>query len=306
MKRLSIISDHFPLNHPIKLKETERYLFFRLLSGIFLWLVFLGETKAQNPDVPYVPTSEPVVQKMLDIANVGPGDYLIDLGSGDGRVVIEAAKRGAFGQGVEINPRLVADANENAIRKGVQDKVIFVEGNIFDTDISRADVVTMYLFNSVNMILRPQLLKMLKPGSRVVSHRFNMNAWKPDKQIKGDAYNVYLWIIPANLEGNWTWKLKEKKFTMDVVQQFQEISLNIFLNDVPLKVENCYLTGNKIWFAAIDTINAIKYVHCGSIGGDSIKGTVQLHIENNNSVMNWTATCSKVKLNTDKQLLLSR
>lgn len=307
MKWFMNTSDYFPLIPQIILKLSRCSLFFRLFIGFSLWLACLNEISAQHPDVPYVPTSGPVVEMMLDLAEVKQGDYLIDLGSGDGRIVIAAAKRGALGHGVEIDPDLVEEAKENAIQEGVENSVVFIEGNIFDTDFSKADVVTLYLFNSINMILRPTLLKKLKPGSRVVSHRFNMNAWKPDKQLNAGIYDIYLWIVPANVEGKWSWKVEEKQFIMGIRQQFQKVSINIVLDKIPLKVENCSLSGKKILFNIVDTLNLINYVYNGNIEGDSIYGTVQIHDENISAVGNWKATVDRNNFDAEnEQLLLNK
>lgn len=148
-------------------------------------------------DVPYVPTPQPVVDKMLDVANVGKDDLLYDLGCGDGRIVVTAAKeRGARGVGIDLNPERIAEANANAKRAGVNGKVKFMVGDLFETDLSNASVVTLYLLPSVNRKLRPQLWKQLKVGSRVVSHAFDMGPeWPPEKIEKVDGQTVYFWTI---------------------------------------------------------------------------------------------------------------
>jgi SAM-dependent methyltransferase len=148
-------------------------------------------------DVPYVPTPERVVKKMLDLAKVGPKDVVYDLGSGDGRIVIAAAKQyGARGVGIDIDPERVREARQNAEAAGVTDRVEFREGNLFDIDLSDATVVTLYLLQRINEQLRPKLLRELKPGSRVVSHGFDMGDWKPAVQLEIDGDWVYYWIIP--------------------------------------------------------------------------------------------------------------
>jgi len=148
-------------------------------------------------DVPYVPTPQSVVDKMLDIAKVTGDDYLIDLGSGDGRIPIAAAKRfGAKGMGVEIDAARVQEAKAKAINARVADKVEFRKQDLFETDLSKATVLTMYLLPRVNLQLRPRILNDLKPGTRVVSHSFDMGDWKPDQKIKVDGRTIYLWIVP--------------------------------------------------------------------------------------------------------------
>ncbi len=157
-------------------------------------------TQALTPeslDVPYVPTPQSVVDKMLDMAKVTGEDYLIDLGSGDGRIPIAAAKRfGTKGMGVEIDPVRVQEAKTNAVNARVADKVEFRKQDLFETDLSQATVLTMYLLPRVNLQLRPRILNRLKPGTRVVSHSFDMGDWKPDQKIIVDGRPIYLWIVP--------------------------------------------------------------------------------------------------------------
>lgn len=157
------------------------------------------EPAPRAPDVPYVPTGAEVVDAMLKLANVTKNDVVYDLGSGDGRIVIAAAKNyGARGVGIDISPDRVREANENAKNAGVTDKVKFIEGDLFKSDFSEATVVTLYLLNSVNLKLRPMLFEQLKPGTRVVSQTFDMGDWKPDKTIEVGGTTVYLWTIPKN------------------------------------------------------------------------------------------------------------
>ena len=148
-------------------------------------------------DVHYVPTRQAVVDAMLDLAKVTKGDVVYDLGCGDGRIVVTAAKEyGATGTGIDIDPQRIKEANENAKKAGVTDKVKFVEANLFESDVSEASVVTLYLLNSLNMKLRPILLEQLKPGTRIVSHAFNMGDWEPDQTITVDGSTVHLWTVP--------------------------------------------------------------------------------------------------------------
>lgn len=150
-----------------------------------------------RPDVPYVPTPDDVVQAMLKLAGVQKSDVVYDLGCGDGRIVIAAARvYGAHGVGVDINPDRIRDARINAKQAGVEDLVKFVEGDLFDADIKEASVVTLYLLPSINLKLRPKLWRDLKPGTRVVSHAFDMGDWKPQKTDEVDSRPVYFWTIP--------------------------------------------------------------------------------------------------------------
>jgi cyclopropane fatty-acyl-phospholipid synthase-like methyltransferase len=164
--------------------------------NLFL-LLFAAVGFSQTPDIHYVPTSDPLVDIMLNAAKVTANDVVYDLGSGDGRLVITAARKyGARGVGVEIDPELVKQSRRNAEKAGVADKVRFVQGDLFRTDLSDATVVTMFLSQSINARLEPKLKRELKPGARVVSHRFPMPpGWKPDKDIAARSTHVYLWVI---------------------------------------------------------------------------------------------------------------
>jgi hypothetical protein len=152
-------------------------------------------------DVPYVPTPEVVVAKMLEVAKVGPNDLLYDLGSGDGRIVVTAAsKYGARGVGYDLNPKRIAESNENARQAGVAERVRFEQQDLFEADLSGATVVTLYLLPDVNLQLRPRLLSELKPGTRVVSHNYGMGDWKPvsvdELELNGVTHYVYYWVVP--------------------------------------------------------------------------------------------------------------
>jgi hypothetical protein len=156
-----------------------------------------AEKASRTPDVIFVPTPEDVVDEMLKVANVTGKDVLYDLGSGDGRIPITAAKRfGTRGVGIDIDPQRIKEANENLAKSGVGDKVKFIQGDLFQQDLTQATVITLYLLPALNVKLRPTLLK-LKPGTRIVSHDFDMGDWKPDKQVKVGNRNVYFWTVPA-------------------------------------------------------------------------------------------------------------
>jgi 2-polyprenyl-3-methyl-5-hydroxy-6-metoxy-1,4-benzoquinol methylase len=151
----------------------------------------------RRPDVIFVPTRELVIEAMLNAAKVGPNDVVYDLGCGDGRIVVAAAKRGARAVGIDIDPQRIKEANANAAQNGVTGKVQFRQEDLFQADIREATVVTLYLLPSLNVKLRPRLMEMLKPGTRVVSHDFDMGDWMPDETIAVDGKTVYLWTIPA-------------------------------------------------------------------------------------------------------------
>jgi hypothetical protein len=155
------------------------------------------ETQARSLDVPYVPTPPEVVEQMLQVANVTGDDVLYDLGSGDGRIVITAAQKfGTRGVGVDLDPQRVQEANQNAKEAGVGDRVEFRQQDLFETDFSNATVVTLYLLPEVNLKLRPKLLAELKPGTRIVSHQFDMGDWKPERVVEVGGRTVYYWVVP--------------------------------------------------------------------------------------------------------------
>jgi SAM-dependent methyltransferase len=155
-------------------------------------------TEPRRPDVIYVPTPQNVVDAMLDMAKVTKNDVVYDLGCGDGRIVITAAKLGARGVGIDIDPQRIKEARENAKTAGVEDRVQFLETDLFTADISKATVVTLYLLPSLNLKLQPKLFKELKPGTRIVSHSFDMGDWKPEQTREIEYRTIYFWTIPAN------------------------------------------------------------------------------------------------------------
>lgn len=164
-----------------------------VLSGIFTF----AQT-APKKDVPYVPTRQNIVEAMLSLAKVKKDDVVYDLGCGDGRIVITAAKLyGTNGVGIDIDPQWIKQANENAKIENVTEKVQFIEGDLFKQDFSKATVVTLFLLPEINERLRPILLKQLKPGTRIVSHRFPIGKWKPDQAIRVDSAMIYLWTVPG-------------------------------------------------------------------------------------------------------------
>lgn len=175
----------------------------KILLSLFVVAVAAGNSATaqqtrEKPqlDVPYVPTKPQVVEGMLKLANLKKGDVLYDLGCGDGRIVVAAAKNyGVTAIGYDIDPERIAEANANAKQAGVTDKVKFVNANLFETDLSKATVITMYLLPTVNMELRPKILK-LKPGTRIVSHAFDMGDWKPEKTEMVDGATLYFWTVP--------------------------------------------------------------------------------------------------------------
>ncbi len=257
---------------------------------VFVFLFLFSVVSAQELDVPYVPTPPAVVEKMLDIVNAGPGDYVIDLGSGDGRIVIAAAKRGAAGHGVDLDSNRIAEARENTVKNGVENKVVFIQENVFETDFSQASVVTMYLLNSVNIRLRKHLLNNLKPGTRVVSHDFDMGDWMPDQYERLESSDVYFWVIPAKAEGQWKWINDEgEEYILKINQEFQQIELQLKSGNSALFTENGKLYGSRITFSASDPLKGQKLTFSGIIEGDEITGLIHVLSGSSVTVKPWKA-----------------
>jgi SAM-dependent methyltransferase len=257
---------------------------------LILTFVPLRLITAQELDVPFYVTEPEVVEGMLDMANVGPGDYLIDLGSGDGRIVIAAARRGAVGHGVDLDPQRNIEANRNAREAGVHDRVFFLEEDLFKTDFSQATVVTMFLLSAVNLRLRPMLLSRLRPGTRVLSHTFDMGDWEPDKRKVIGIRPVYLWVIPARVDGDWEWNNGNIPFTMTIKQEYQEISVSLMSGKESLKIESAELTGERMTIHALFEKTGIRYLFSGSIHEEIITGYVQIHSDDAPALETWSAS----------------
>jgi SAM-dependent methyltransferase len=224
-------------------------------------------------DVIWVPTPDELIVIMLDMAKVTPGDYVIDLGSGDGRIVIAAAKRGARAQGVEYNPDMVALSKSNAEKEGVAAKATFLNGDIFETDFSQATVVTMYLLPDLNMRLRPKILEM-KPGTRIVTHAFTMEDWEPDQTQTAEGRTAYLWIVPAKVDGTWAWQAGSGVAELTLRQTFQKIEGSLKLGGKDLPIKNAKLDGDHISFAVGESQTAMRE-YTGRINGGAMSGTVK-------------------------------
>ena len=233
----------------------------RWLPALMVGLCAAAPLSAQAPrrlDVPFVPTSQATVNAMLRVANVGPKDYVIDLGSGDGRILITAARlHGARGFGVDLNPERVNESIENAKAAGVSDRVRFVQQNLYHTPIAEATVLTLYLLPRVNLELRPRLLAELKPGTRVVSHDFDMGDWQPDLQVnvRGSGSVVYLWIIPARVAGRWQVQGAPpgvESFEVEFTQKYQDLDATARGLKRPVTVRDARLEGGRIAFTLVD------------------------------------------------------
>ena len=221
-----------------------------------------------NLDVPYVPTPQQVVDRMLEIAKVSGKDFVMDLGCGDGRMLVTAAtKFGARGFGVDLNPVRIREATENAARANVADKVKFEVKNLFDTQIKDADVLTMYLLPSVNMQLRPRILSEMKPGSRIVSHAFNMEDWDPDQRENVDGREVFFWIVPDKLEGKWTIVDGGSKIALDLKQTFQRLEGGAESGAAKGKAQG-RIAGQEVRLSV--ALNGETKIYAGRVSGDKL------------------------------------
>lgn len=221
----------------------------------------------EGKDVIWVPTPQALVDKMLDMAKVTPKDYVIDLGSGDGRTVITAAKRGSKALGIEYNPDMVALSKRNAAKEGVSDKASFVKADLFESDFSQAQVITMFLLPDINLKLRPKILD-LKPGTRIVSNSFTMGEWTADETatVKDGCASyctAHLWIVPAKVEG--TWQLPQGELTLR--QNFQMLTGSLKTGSGVLQITDGKMTGEQISFTAGGT------TYRGRVNGNTIEGT---------------------------------
>lgn len=241
-------------------------------------------------DVVWVPTPEQLVERMLTMAQVRANDYVIDLGSGDGRTVIAAAKRGITAMGIEYNPELVKLSQAAAQSAGVTAKATFVKADIFESDFSKATVITMYLLPGLNLKLRPKLLEM-KPGTRLVSHQFTMDDWQPDETSYFDFRPAYLWIVPAKVQGSWRFQGPGVAGAeMALEQTYQRITRATVEMGSSIKagLREPRLWGDQISFTMVDG-NGVSRDFVGKIAGDRMEGTARLGSE----TAPWSATRSK-------------
>lgn len=258
-----------------------------------------------EPSVPYVPTPQNVVERMLEIAKVGARDYLIDLGSGDGRIVVTAAKKhGARGFGVDLNPTRISEANTNAREAGVTNRVSFYQRDLFETDLTQATVITLYLLPRVNLDLRPKLLD-LRPGTRIVSHDFSMGDWKPEVHEEleapgkyggsGGRSDIYLWIIPAKVGGTWQSQLqlrgKPVTYEFSLQQEFQMVSGSARVAGRSVKLQNAKLNGAELTFDFIAEVDGmpVKHSFSGIVDGAFMTGTADLAGARLQAKLDWNA-----------------
>jgi len=242
------------------------------------------EDERPGLDVIYVPTPHQVVKRMLELAKVGPDDIHYDLGSGDGRIVIAAVKdfKAKKGVGIDLDPQRIKEANANLAKSGVGDRVTFLRQNIFETDFSEANVVSLYLLSTLNFKLRPTILNM-RPGTRIVTQSFDMADWAPDHtenvEFDNDGYKgsrrVYLYIVPAKIEGKWSLETSAGKIDLDLKQHFQRFTGSATVGGKTAEIKDGKLNGGAIEFTLDIGGKPVKFE--GKVDGNTITGN------------NWTA-----------------
>jgi len=241
-------------------------------------------------DVIWVPTPDEVVDRMLRMAQVTANDYVIDLGAGDGKIAIAAAKNfGARALGIEYNPEMAKHAQGNVERAGVTGRARIVQGDIFVTDFTQATVITMYLLPALNLKLRPQILAM-RPGTRVVSHSFTMDDWEADETSSMDGRRAYFWVVPANVVGNWMLEVTgggaSEKMELTLEQRYQKIEGNLGLGAIQGGLRDARLRGFNIAFSYVDN-KGVRRDLAGRVSGGRMEGGFRA---DNGTEGRWTST----------------
>jgi hypothetical protein len=262
--------------------------------------VYAAALAAQDyGDTPYVQTPQVVVDRMLEVAKVGARDYLIDLGSGDGRMIITAAKRyGARGFGVDLNKSLVTLSNRNAAKMGVADRAVFYERDLHETDLTKADVLTIYLLPEVNLMVRPRILD-LKPGTRLVSHDYGFGEWPPDVEFTMDApgkpvgrdqkSKVMFWVVPARVAGKWVWQGPAGLYELQLDQVFQKLSGTLSAGGRRVTIDKAVLSGEHIRFEA--ALDQGRHEFSGRIINNAIEGELRV----SGTPQAWSATRTELR-----------
>lgn len=267
---------------------------------LFPAMLFSAQAARAQDDnfTPFVISADEVVHRMLSMADMGPSDYLIDLGSGDGRIPITAAKRyGARGLGVDLDPDLVALSRSNAVREGVADKVAFELRDLFETDLSAASVVAFYLLPNVAEQLRPKLLKELKPGTRIVAHDYDLGEWLPDEWTAirvpdkpvapvGES-RVFLWVVPADARGRWRGNAAGRVWEFDIEQRYQMVKVRASVNGQPAEVRAARLRGDELRVVAYTDDGQQRF--SGRIKGARLEGLLEAGGTRDPQRSRWTA-----------------
>lgn len=246
-------------------------------------------------DVIYLPSAADVVERMLSLAGVSDRDVVYDLGCGDGRIVIAAARdRGARGVCNDIDPARIAESRANAEAAGVAGRIRLDQGDLFELDLREATVVTLYLSPAINLRLRPKLFRELRPGTRIISHNFDMREWRPDSTVRvewpsGTTSSVHLWILPADIAGTWQVSAPGRRYRVRLDQQFQALSGTASHAGRTVDLSGAWIAGDSVGFALADTVAGAKRLLrlTGRVAGGAMSGTVAA--EGDSATARWRA-----------------
>jgi SAM-dependent methyltransferase len=260
--------------------QLPRRLAITALACLVSTLALPGRAPAQSteterkPDVIYVPTPLDVVKQMLDVAAVGPRDTVYDLGCGDGRIPVAAAARGARGVCIDIDPKRIAESHHSVDSAGVKGRVQVRQADLFTVNLRPATVVTLYLLNSLNLRLRPKLFEELRPGTRVVSHAFDMGDWAPDSAMQVDGRNVFYWVMPAHVAGTWTVTrgegAKAREWTVTLAQEYQKATGSAVTGGRMVPLADVWLHGDSLAFTITDDGTPVRFA--GTVRGTRMSG----------------------------------
>jgi precorrin-6B methylase 2 len=252
-----------------------------LIMGLLVWSPVLAQERFSL----FVPTTQWDVERMVKMAELRDGDVVFDLGSGDGRIVMEAVRKhpGVRGRGIEINEKLVIESREKAQAEGIADRVEFLHQNAFDADLSEATVIVMWLFPELMRLLRTKILREARPGTRVITRTWDLGSWPPDAVMKDASSPVYKWVVPARLEGNWSWVLDlggtRPRYSAVMEQQFQKAEGVVRVGNRRGIFENVALTGEDLSFTlamTIDGVGLVRHEYQGRVGRNTIEGKVRI------------------------------
>ncbi|MBC7781277.1 MAG: methyltransferase domain-containing protein [Proteobacteria bacterium] len=273
--------------------------FLRSIPLAVLGIAWAANVSAQERFSLFVPSAQPTVERLVKLAKIQDNDFVVDLGSGDGRIVLTAARSNpkVRGWGVDINENLVRQSNEEAKKQGVADRVQFYHRNVFDADIREVTVINMWLFPELMRLLRPKILAEARPGTRVLTHLFDMGSWQADEWDKEGGSGVGLWIVPARVEGYWTWQtaLNGANFTHDAImeQRFQMVEGITRAGNRRGVFQNVRLRGEDLAFSlemTLDGVGLTRHEFAGKVNGDTIKGTVKVALPDGKNVdLPWAA-----------------
>lgn len=255
------------------------------LVVLIAWSLAVGPVFAQERFSLFVPTPHSDVERMVGFADLKDGDFVVDLGSGDGRIVLEAVRRhpGVRGRGVEINEKLVVESREQAKAENIADRVDFLHQNAFDADLGEATVIFLWLFPELMRLLRPKILREARPGTRVITRTWDLGTWPADAVLEDQSKDVFMWIVPAQIEGNWDWQLpvggSTHTYSAVLEQKFQKAEGVVRVGKRRNLLENMTLSGEEISFTldmTVDGIGRVNHQFQGRVRGETIEGTVHV------------------------------